>query len=404
VKLTLTVVAGPHLGKQFSFDSRDTFLVGRGDDAHLKLSNDDPYFSRRHFVVEINPPRCRVLDLRSRNGTLVNGNRVESTELKNGDQISGGNTVFRVSLSDPIAQEEPTLVQPTAVLDDPNRTLELPASRATAFQGYELGREIGRGGMGIVYQAVRLSDNTKVAIKTITPTAGVSQKQINLFVRECQILSQLSHPNIVKFLEVGEVDGTVYLVMEFIQGSDVRKILDKQGPLSIKTAVRLICQLATGLEHAHDRGFVHRDIKPSNILISGQKGQRLAKLVDFGLARAYESSKLSGLTMQGEVGGTPAFMAPEQVTHYRDVKPAADQYSTAATLYNLLTAKFPHELPNDIVLQLIHLVSQKPIAIQQRRADISNGLSSVIHKALSTDPKHRFRDIQQFRKALLEFT
>ena len=106
--------------------------------------------------------------------------------------------------------------------------------------------------------------------------------------------------------------------------------------------------MLAGLAHAHAKGFVHRDIKPSNVLIGRNGTKRVVKLADFGLARVYESSRISGLTMQGEVGGTPAFMAPEQVTHYREVKPTADQYSAAATLYTMLTNRTTHDLPKDI--------------------------------------------------------
>ena len=129
----------------------------------------------------------------------------------------------------------------------------------------------------------------------------------------------------------------------------------------------------------------------------------MAKLADFGLARVYEASKLSGLTMQGEIGGTPYFMAPEQVTHFRQVKPAADQYSAAATLYKLLTDSPTHNFPRDLGAQLSHLVTAAPVLIANRRPDIPAGLAAVIHKALNREPEDRYPGVLEFRQALLPF-
>ncbi len=413
MELKLTVTSGPHQGREFTFDGHDTFLVGRVDDAHLQLSYDDPYFSRRQFVVEINPPRCRVLDLKSRNGTSVNGVRIETADIVDGDEISAGHTTFKVSVVLPTLLEQPTLDLPQRNREEtvdyersvaPPRTLVYDAAQEFAPPGYEIGGELGRGGMGIVYRATRLSDGVGVAIKTITSAIGTAPKHAERFVRECKILGELQHSNIVGFHDVDESNGTIFLVMELVLGPDARKVLNERGPLDVKTAIRLICQMLSGLAHAHSKGFVHRDIKPANILIASPAGgKRTAKLADFGLARVYETSQLSGLTMQGEVGGTPAYMAPEQVTHYREAKPAADQYAAAATLYSLLTKQYAHDLPKAIPAQLVQIATEDPVPIRERRADIPAALAEAIHKALSREPKHRHKDVLAFRTALLEF-
>ena len=212
-----------------------------------------------------------------------------------------------------------------------------------------------------------------------------------------------ANPNIVGFVEGGRVGPLIYLAMEHLTGPDVARVLKEKGPLQPRTAVRLICQVLTGLGHAHEQGFVHRDIKPANILLHTVGGKRVAKLADFGLARAFESSRMSGLTMQGEVGGTPAFMAPEQVTHYRDVTPAADQYSIAATLYNLLTGTTPHDLPKNVGQALVMVLTENPIPIRERRPEIDAGLAEVIHKAMSREPGERFLDTVKLRKALVGY-
>ncbi len=401
MKLKLTITSGPHQGREFVFDGHDTFLVGRTKDAHFQLSYDDPYFSRRHFLVEVNPPRCRLIDLNSRNGVLLNGARVQTAEVADGDEIAAGHTTFKVQViaSDPSQVETLELpVRPVAG----NPTCDYQPSPSDV-SGYRLHGELGRGGMGVVYRATRERDGLPVAVKTILPAAGTNRKQIDRFLRECRILAQLEHPNIVAFREFGEAAGLIFLVMDLVDGPDVGARLKATGPLDVRSAVRIICQMLAGLAHAHAKGFVHRDIKPSNILIGSQGTKRVAKLADFGVARVCESSRISGLTMQGEVGGTLAFMAPEQATHYREAKPAADQYSAAATLYTMLTNRYTHELPKYIGEQIAHLVTAAPVAIAERKPDISPKLAAVIHKALSREPEDRYPDVLAFRRELKQF-
>jgi serine/threonine-protein kinase len=403
-RVRLTVTAGPHAGKEYVFDGHDTFLVGRSNDAHFRLGYDDPYFSRRHFMIEVNPPRVRVLDLSSRNGTHVNGARVEVAEVTDGDEITAGHTVFRVRVPPPDPDAQGTLRLPAVPPSKPDPSQPNGDYRPTrAAPGYRFGPELGRGGMGVVYRATRIEDGADVAVKTIIPAVTVTRKQVDRFLREADILRRLRHPNIVAFHEVGEAGGMIYLAMELVAGPTAGELVRRSGPLGVPTAVRIACQLLAALGHAHARGFVHRDVKPGNLLIGGAKGKRVVKLADFGLARAYDASQLSGLTMQGEVGGTPAFMAPEQVTHYREVKPSADQYSAAATLYHLLTGANPHDLPGDVGRQLVLIITAPPVPVRQRRPDLPAGLATAVDRALSREPEHRFPDVAAFRKALRPF-
>lgn len=401
MKLTLTVIAGPHAGREFGFDGRDSFLVGRGSDAHLQLSAADPYFSRRHFVIELNPPRCRLLDLNSRNGVLVNGRKVTSCELVDGDEVSAGSTVFRVSARLPGPDDVRTLdLPPTAELTG----AYVPPAGDQPITGYTLGEELGRGGMGVVYRATRVADGLAAAVKVITPAAGASEKAVQRFLREARILGQLKHPHVVQFLEAGEAGDQLFIAMELVDGTDCAKMVSERGPLPVPLAVRMICQALDGLAHAHAAGFVHRDVKPHNLLIGGAKGARTLKVADFGLARVYEASRLSGLTLNGEMGGTPAFMAPEQVTHYRDVKPTADQYSAAASLYYLLTGTYVFDFPNDTAGRLVTILTGAQVPITTRRSDVPSGLSDVIHRALAREPESRFADLAALRSALVPYS
>ena len=178
--------------------------------------------------------------------------------------------------------------------------------------------------MGVVYLAHREGDGTPVALKTITPAVIHSAGTVGRFLREAGVLRQLDHPNIVKFREIGQAGDRLYFAMDYVPGTDADGLVKgHRGPLPIARAVGLACQVLDGLAYAHARGFVHRDIKPKNILVEASDGRDRVKLADFGLARLYLSSPLSGLTLTGQAGGTPGFMPPEQVTNFREAKPPA---------------------------------------------------------------------------------
>jgi serine/threonine-protein kinase len=197
--------------------------------------------------------------------------------------------------------------------------------------------------------------------------------------------------------------GGLYIIMEWVEGPDLSRVVKTKGPLPARTAVRIVRQLLAGLGHAHSMGYVHRDVKPSNLLAGMTEGQRAVKVADFGLARAYDACQLSGLTFQGDVGGTPAFMAPEQVSHYRDVKPAADQYSAAATLYTLLTGTYVYDFSADVGEQLVQIMTADPVPLRDRKPDLPAELAAVVMRALARDPGKRFPDVLEMRDALRPF-
>jgi len=257
--------------------------------------------------------------------------------------------------------------------------------------------------MGIVSFALRKDDGTPVALKMITPAVTVEPRDLKRFLREAQILRDLRHPNIVSFREMGCVGGRPYFAMDFVRGTDASRLVKTHGPLPIGRAVGLVCQLLEALEYAHAKDYVHRDIKPHNLLLTQEQGREVVKVADFGLARIYQASKLSGITMSGDLGGTIAYMAPEQITNFRDAQPAADRYSAAATLYNLLTNRLIYDLPRGIELQIVKVLSNDPVPIKSRRPEIPDELAAIIHRALSRDPQDRFTDVLVMRKALEPF-
>lgn len=431
-KVEIAVVEGPHAGRHFTIEGHDSFIVGRSRFAHFRLPQLDPYFSRFHFLIEANPPCCRLMDLDSTNGTRVNGAAIASVELRDGDLIQGGGTAMKVSLQGdwrgvapaPVETSASSLAGTHAVLGPTEAFVAAPieppvaapptddiaASSAAApipfpqIAGYEVHRELGRGGMGIVYLATRLADQEKVAIKTVRPTVAARPQETERFLREARILARLRHPHIVSFLESGQIGNLLYFVMEYVDGTDTFAMLRSQGRLPLARGVGLLCQALEALDYAHREGFVHRDVKPANLLVTTVGGRECCRLADFGLARVYQASSMSGLTIMGDIGGTVAYMPPEQITHYRDAQPPADQYAAAATLYHLLTGHLIFDFANvPQQKQLAMILGSAPVPISERCPDVPRALAAAIGRALDKQPQRRFPAAAAFRAALLPF-
>lgn len=416
--IVLTVIAGPHIGQTYSFDRHEHFLVGRAKLAHFRLPEKDPFFSRLHFMIEVNPPACRLLDMKSTNGTLVNGKAVDSADLRHGDLIQAGDTILRVTIGSDAGDAVPaTILKPSDALATraASEPVASPAQLASTEPGgidpvhfsgwrptgYVIESIIGSGGMGVVYRARRETDNELVAIKAIKPAMAGNRAECQRFLREIEILRQLDHPHIVRLFDAGEADGVLYFVMEYVDGENAHDWVVRQPqPTPIETCVRLMLPILNALHYAHTRGFVHRDVKPSNILLAKEGKKLRPKLADFGLARAYQESRLSGLTLTGDICGTPKFMAPEQITNARRALPASDQYSAAATLYWLLTGRYTHDFSNDLGQLMQQMLLEPVLVLQERRSDVPAALSGSIHRALLVTPDERWGTISEFAETL----
>lgn len=389
--LTLAATSGPLTGQTFRLAGHSTFIVGRGPAGVQLAIEGDPGISRNHFLIEFNPPCARLVDLRSKNGTFVNGQRVGEANLGDGDEVRAGQTALRVGL--PSGPHTVTLGGNTAVTSPPT-PLHLP--------GYEIVRELGRGGMGVVYLARRQSDGQLVAVKTVLPAVAPRSETLGRFQREMAILQRLTHPHIVRFLETGESGGLLYFVMEYVEGESASAAVKRNGPFDARRAVTLGGQLLEALAHAHLQGFIHRDVKPGNVLLTRLDGQEVVKLADFGLGRTYQASMMSGLTVSGQPGGTPGFMPPEQVLDFRNARPAADQYAAAATLYFLLTGQMIYEPARSSADLMMRVLHEEPIPVRQSAGGppLPGRLGPVLSRALSRDPRGRYPDVLAFRDAL----
>lgn len=278
----------------------------------------------------------------------------------------------------------------------------VPAARAPSFPGYEVLEVLGEGGMGKVYKARQLALNRIVALKVIKKDWLTHSDSVRRFQREAQAAGRLAHPNIITVHDAGEVAGQQYLVMEFVQGTDLARLTRQSGSLLPEQACDYIRQAALGLEHARERGLVHRDIKPANLLLAADS--KVIKILDLGLARLVpwgDERRITRLTVAGVILGTPAYLAPEQAVDCRRVDTRADVYSLGCTLYYLLAGKAPFagESVADIVLQ--HQITEPP---PLTRPDLPAGLTDVLAKMLAKRPADRYQTPGEAATALASFT
>jgi hypothetical protein len=432
MQVNLKVLAGPYKGRIFSFTQHDSFLIGRSRDAHLYLP-DDRYFSRNHCLLEINPPRSFLRDLNSTNGTFVNGRRVAHAFLNDGDRIQGGETILLVEViaSEPSADlsettqdaipRRPVLVmveclncgrreQAQASAPDERLTflcedcrIELKRS-PQPIPGYDTVKLLGRGGMGCVMLGREQRTGRAVAIKTLLPEFAISDKALKRFMREIDVAAALKHKNIVEFINRGTHNGVVYLVTEFVDGADACKLAEASGGcLPYNDGISIVSQALEALSYAHAQGYIHRDFKDQNILVSGHSPNLTAKLTDFGLAKSFTHSGMSGVTMAGEMAGTLAYMSPEQLRNFRDVKPQSDIYAVGMTAYSLLSGSLALDLTNKSSVNdtIRAIFEQAAVPLRQRAPHLPTAVCEVIDRALAKDPAQRWQTASAMRNALL---
>jgi serine/threonine-protein kinase len=251
---------------------------------------------------------------------------------------------------------------------------------------YELDREIGRGGMGIVYKARDRRLKRSVAIKVLPPELSFRSEIRTRFLREAETAAQLSHPNIVPIYSVDERDGMVYFVMALVEGENLAVRLHQRGALEADETRRILLEVARALDYAHERGVVHRDIKPDNILI--QHDGRVM-VTDFGIARAVTEGSDARLTATGMAIGTPAYMSPEQSMGERQIDGRSDLYSLGVVGYQMLSGELPFEAQSTPALLVKHL-SERPTPVDERRPDAPRDLARAVMLCLEKDPANRF--------------
>jgi len=500
-KVTLKVTQGKHTGQEFVFPERTTCIVGREEDCQPKLPTDKDHqtISRHHCLLDINPPDIRVRDFGSLNGTHVNGIKIGQREkgmtpeqgaqmtfpehdLKGGDEIKLGKTVFQVDIfspvycaecSDEISEEQkvqalrgpdvyqcercrkkaeatkikaPPKPKPrrcgkcgrevagetgtnrhgdfvcTACKGDPIGIVQFLLGLAKSgdndlvvLKGYEVVRELGRGGFGAVCLARHTKTGEQVALKVMLPKVAMDHHAKERFLREVEYTKALRHVNVVAARDSGCANGSFFFTLEYCDGGSVDQLMKgRGGTLSIDDAGPIILGALDGLDYAHTvelnvrladgtysqaRGLVHRDLSPHNLLLAGSGNSRVAKVADFGLAKAFDLAGLSGHTRTGNAGGKAGFMPRQQLINFKYSKPEVDVWAIAACLYNMLTGFAPRHFPPDKDPWLT-VVQDPAIPIRQRNAFIPKRLADVIDYALVDRPQIQFKTAAEFKNAL----
>lgn len=428
MQIQIDIVSGPAKGRTFTFDRPDCFLCGRASDAHVVLA-DDPFISRHHFLIEIAPPDCKISDLNSKNGLYVNGVRyggrkppepgvVQAADgarevfLQHGDAVMVGETEMTISMETETAPKSASAA-PLDLLQALLKNAPLENGlQIGKFPGYKVEREIGRGGMGMVYKAIEEQTGKDVAIKTMLPQIGTDEHHIQFFQREVDVTRQLCHPNIARLLDHGFADGACYFVMEYVDGMDLGRFMDMTGsPPDLAEAGPIMLETLDGLAWAHRAdlefdgpnggtskvsGIVHRDLKPQNILLAKNKNRWRPKIVDFGLSKSFELAGLSNMTRAGQMAGTPIYWPREQITHYRYLNAASDVFSVAAIFYEWLTGRWVRQGFEAMIKQcrqqnrspgipdFMQIIAANPVLpIRDRNPEIPKPIARVIDKALT---------------------
>lgn len=275
---------------------------------------------------------------------------------------------------------------------------------------YVLTDKLGEGGMGKVFRARHARNNREVALKVVREHLLAKPTARGRYEREVQAALALSHPNIVAVASAGSTDGRYFLEMEFVDGLDLARLVQKYGVLSVSEACEYARQAALGLHHAHELGFVHRDIKPSNIMVSGSRHipeatePAFVKILDMGLVRMIgDDDAERGLTRDGTVVGTPDYMAPEQAKNSRIVDRRADLYSLGAAFHFMLTGKPP--FPDGTALdKIICHVDHAPPLLSASRDDVPEELVRVVDRLMAKKPDQRFATALELAEQLLPLT
>jgi serine/threonine protein kinase len=267
---------------------------------------------------------------------------------------------------------------------------------------YRVDKILGVGGMGMVVAATHLDLDHRVALKFMLPEALESVEASNRFLREARASSALSSEHICRVTDLGKLDnGAPYIVMEYLEGFDLQSLLTRRGALPVATAVDYVLQVCEGMAEAHMHGIVHRDLKPGNLFVTRRAdGSPLVKVLDFGISKAAFGGIVA--THTGDVMGSPAYMAPEQMESAKEVDQRADIWSLGVILYQLVTGHMPFQADTLPALCMC-VLSDPPEPLDALRADLPPGFADAVMRALEKDRLRRYQDVGELASAFGQF-
>ncbi len=418
---SLSVIEGPDAGSDFNLPDEGRRTAGRGSQADFRLA--DAQTSRTHCAFEAAADGCFVRDLGSRNGTFLNGRKVDVPEyIHPGDRLLIGESLLIVV--DPEERPKSQGIPLEAKSEDyyclscghptPGRCRRCGGQYLCPPDGLPnltIQKRLGRGGMGAVFLVLQGRLERPVAMKVAALSGQPEENVLKRFFREARVMAKIKHPNIVQIFDMGRAESApppdllypgespapvTFLLMEYVKGDTLDMKVAEEGPLEFVDAVRIARDVASGLAYASEEGIVHRDIKPSNVMLG--EGDAV-KVMDFGLAKCFENSGLSGITCSGTILGTPAFMSPEQIRDSVHADHRSDIYALGASLYFLLTGKPPFP-GRDLAKTLRRVLDHQPAPVEDYRPDVPKPLRKIVKKCMEKDPARRYKDASVLEKQL----
>ncbi|MDD9933555.1 MAG: serine/threonine-protein kinase [Myxococcales bacterium] len=283
---------------------------------------------------------------------------------------------------------------------DPEYVSRLPGAGAVVGGKYLIHREIGRGGMGVVFAATHRVTGKHVALKWMLARAGRDKEMARRFLREARAAGAINHPSVVTVFDAGMHEGSAYIVMERLQGESLRAVL-KGGPLPVGEALRIAQAVIAGVGAAHSQGILHRDLKPDNVfLCAAHNGPPRPKVLDFGMSRLIGTGpELSVVTGPGTVVGTPGYMPLEQLQGKAELDERVDVYAIGVLLYEMLTGRRPYEASTYEAL-IVQAATVDPESPERHQAGLSPALGAVVTRAIARRPEDRFRDLHELWQGL----
>jgi serine/threonine-protein kinase len=273
---------------------------------------------------------------------------------------------------------------------------ETKAFMGKVVGGYRILEELGSGEMGVVFKAKQLSLDRVVALKVLPAEVTRDKASVERFLKEAKSAGKLQHPNIVQVYDIGETGGLYYYSMEFIEGKSLASALEPGRPMDLGEALRIVHQIAKALAHAHRYHVLHKDIRPGSILIN-EEG--VAKLADLGMSSGSADPQKGGFSGLGLIGGTPAYLSPEQLANVRNASVCSDVYSLGATFYRMVTGKEP--FTGDNVLAVMKaILEETPERPCEANTAVPQELSDLIERMMARDVGDRLRSADEIVEAL----
>lgn len=326
----LKILQGPNAGHVLPVPPGQPVTLGRSSSANYAF--DDPLLSRKHCAVEVRAEFCRIVDLRSRNGTYVNGQQVGAVLVQPGDRVKIGSVILEVTTE---ATGGPAASGFSGSIAD-----TVSAGPQVSIEGFEIMRQLEVTSFGATFLAKQVLMDRTVVLKTIETGPETDETTLKRFMREAKAGGRLTHPQIVELYDVNEQEGLLYLVTEYVEGYNLGKVLSerKGQPLPAGPTLRAMFQIGEALAHAHSKSIIHRDVRPHHVLVRAR--DHLAKLQGFSLSKNLQRA-ISVITADGESLGTPYYMPPEQVRSAKSADERSDLYAWAATAYHCLSGRLP---------------------------------------------------------------